>query len=104
MKRLLPAFLSATLFSGCAGGAPRNGVVAVPAVRVPSGSSLSGIRVLGNHLVDGYGNVIHLQGVNRSGTEYACVQGWGIFDGPNDDTSVKAIASWHVNVVRVLLN
>ena len=32
------------------------------------------------------------------------MQGWGIFDGPNDAASVKAIASWHVNVVRVLLN
>ena len=42
--------------------------------------------------------------MNRSGTEYACIQGWGIFDGPNDDKSIKAIASWHVNVVRVLLN
>ncbi len=64
----------------------------------------SGLRVSGNHLVDGNDKVVHLQGVNRSGTEYACVQGWGIFDGPNDAASVKAIASWKVNVVRVLLN
>jgi len=67
-------------------------------------TSLNGIKVLGNRLVDDYGNVIHLQGVNRSGTEYACVQGWGIFDGPNDAASVAAIATWNVNVVRVLLN
>jgi hypothetical protein len=32
------------------------------------------------------------------------VQGWGIFDGPNDAASIRAIASWHVNIVRVLLN
>ena len=43
-------------------------------------------------------------GVNRSGTEYACVQGWGLFDGPNTAQSVAAIARWHVNIVRVLLN
>lgn len=67
-------------------------------------SGLTGIRVSGNRLVDGHGSVIDLQGVNRSGTEYACVQGWGIFDGPSDAASVKAIASWHVNIVRVLLN
>jgi endoglucanase len=63
-------------------------------------SDLTGIRVSGNQLVDGNGNAIHLQGVNRSGTEYACVQVWGIFDGPSDAASVKAIASWHVNIVR----
>ena len=24
--------------------------------------------------------VVHLHGVNRSGSEYACIQGWGIFE------------------------
>ncbi|HEV2362127.1 MAG TPA: hypothetical protein VGS21_10535 [Acidimicrobiales bacterium] len=65
---------------------------------------LNGIRVKGNELVDGTGTVVHLRGVNRSGTEYACIQGWGIFDGPSTAASVAAIATWHVNVVRVLLN
>ena len=32
------------------------------------------------------------------------MQGWGIFDGPNDAASVQAIAAWHTNVVRVPLN
>jgi len=63
-----------------------------------------GIRVLGNRLVDGNGAPIQLRGVNRSGTEYACVQGLGIFDGPSNAASVKAIASWRVNIVRVPLN
>ncbi|HYL28195.1 MAG TPA: cellulase family glycosylhydrolase [Candidatus Nitrosotalea sp.] len=67
-------------------------------------TALNGIKVSGNRLVDGYGNEIHLQGVNRSGTEYACVQGWGIFDGPNDAASIAAIATWNVNVVRIPLN
>jgi endoglucanase len=67
-------------------------------------TNLTGIRVSGNQLVDGHGSAVHLRGVNRSGTEYACVQGWGIFDGPNDGASIDAIASWHVNIVRVLLN
>ena len=52
-------------------------------------AALNGLRVSGNQLVDGSGNVVHLQGVNRSGTEYACVQGWGIFDGPSGAASVK---------------
>jgi endoglucanase len=45
-----------------------------------------------------------LHGVNRSGAEYACVQGWGMFDGPVDTQSVAAIAAWHVDAVRVPLN
>ncbi|MBV8304752.1 MAG: glycoside hydrolase family 5 protein, partial [Acidimicrobiia bacterium] len=48
--------------------------------------------------------MVNLHGVNRSGTEYACIQGWGIFDGPSDAASVQAIASWHTNIVRVPLN
>ncbi len=62
------------------------------------------VAVQGNQLVDGSGHPLRLVGVNRSGTEYACVQGWGIFDGPSDAQSVAAIAAWHVNAVRVPLN
>jgi hypothetical protein len=63
-----------------------------------------GLHVSGNRIVNSSGRQVVLQGINRSGTEYACVQGWGIFDGPNDAASVQAIASWHVNIVRVPLN
>ena len=66
--------------------------------------TLSGLRVSGAHLIDGSGRRVALRGVNRAGNEYACVQGFGIFDGPSDEASVAAIASWHVNFVRVLLN
>ena len=62
------------------------------------------VSVSGNQL-RGFNNApVRLLGVNRSGTEYACVQGWGIFDGPSDTTSISAIASWHANAVRVPLN
>jgi hypothetical protein len=63
----------------------------------------AGLHVVGNQLLDGSG-VVHLHGVNRSGPEYACVQGNGIFDGPADDASVAAIATWKSNIVRVPLN
>jgi endoglucanase len=62
------------------------------------------LKVAGNRLVDGSGAPLRVAGVNRSGAEYACAQGWGIFDGPTDDASVSAIASWGVNAVRVPLN
>jgi len=69
-----------------------------------SAPPLPGVRVSGNRLVNAQGQAVVLHGVNRSGTEYACIQGWGIFDGPADAASVQAIQSWHVNAVRVPLN
>ena len=71
---------------------------------LPARAATLSIAVSGNHLIDGTGQPVRLLGVNRSGTEYACVQWGGIFDGPSDDASVSAIASWHVNAVRVPLN
>ena len=65
---------------------------------------LNGLRVAGNRLVDRAGRVVQLRGVNRAGTEYACIQGWGIFDGPSDATSVAAMAAWGINSVRIPLN
>lgn len=62
------------------------------------------VRVQGNRLVNAAGAPVRLLGVNRSGTEFACVQGWGFFDGPSDAASIAAIAAWHVDAVRVPLN
>jgi aryl-phospho-beta-D-glucosidase BglC (GH1 family) len=69
-----------------------------------SHSTALSIRVAGNRLVNGRGATVQLRGVNRSGLEYACIQGWGLFDGPHDLASVKAIKAWRANVVRVPLN
>jgi endoglucanase len=63
------------------------------------------LHVSGNHLADAAGNQVILHGMNRSGAEYACVQGWGFFDGPVDEASILAMKSWtHVTAVRVPLN
>ena len=62
------------------------------------------LRVSGNLIVDAAGQYVQLHGVNYSGTEYACVQGWGIFDGPSDQAMVTGLKSWNVNFVRVPLN
>lgn len=70
----------------------------------PSGPTGAGLHVSGNRLLDAQGRRVQFHGVNRSGTEYACIQGWGIFDGPSNAASVRAIASWHVNAVRIPLN
>jgi hypothetical protein len=62
------------------------------------------LHVSGNRLLDASGRPVIFHGVNRSGTEYACIQGWGIFDGPSGARSVNAMASWHINAVRIPLN
>ncbi len=71
---------------------------------MPAAAQARGLHVAGNRLLNGANQPVALHGANRSGTEYACIQGWGMFDGPNDAASVKAMASWHINFVRVLLN
>jgi endoglucanase len=63
-----------------------------------------GLHVSGNRLLDGKGHYVQFHGVNRSGTEYACIQGWGVFDGPSDAKSVAAMATWHINAVRIPIN
>ena len=70
----------------------------------PAAASSLGIRASGPFLVSATGEALRLAGVNRSGTEYACVQGHGIYDGPSDVASIAAMAAWHVNSVRVPLN
>jgi endoglucanase len=62
------------------------------------------LRVLGNELVDARGQRVVLHGVDRSGGQYACVQGWGIWNGPMNQASVTAMKKWDVNAVRVPLN
>ncbi len=66
-------------------------------------AGLPGLSVRGNQLLAG-GAPIILHGVNRSGTEYGCIQGWGFEDGPMDQASVNAIAGWGANLVRIPLN
>jgi endoglucanase len=62
------------------------------------------LRVSGNMLVNSTGRQVILHGVDRSGTEWECVQGRGIFSGPHDQASITAMKSWGVNAVRVPLN
>lgn len=76
----------------------------VPAVQAATSSAPTGLHVVGQQLLDGANHTVILRGVNRSGSEYACIQGWGFFDGPSDLASVQAIASWGANAVRIPMN
>ncbi|MEU9240922.1 cellulose binding domain-containing protein [Streptomyces sp. NPDC048385] len=70
----------------------------------PAGGTAPALHVSGTKLVDAGGTAHRLLGVNRSGGEFMCVQGYGIWDGPVDDTAIKAIADWKANAVRIPLN
>ena len=95
----------ATLFILLSIAALLSGAVVPPTHQTRAASvSITGLHVQGNQIVNGSGQVVRLLGVDRSVTEYACIQGWGIFVGPSDATFVQAIASWHVNAVRIPLN
>ena len=82
--------------------------VTVTATETVSGGSGGGpapqLHVSGNKLLNAAGQQVILRGVDRSGTEYACVQGNGIFDGEVDQAAVSAMKSWGINAVRVPLN
>jgi len=67
-------------------------------------STLQYVSILGNQIIDQNGKPVRLLGVNKSGSEYACAQGWGIFDGPFDLPAVLAMKSWGINAVRIPLN
>ena len=62
------------------------------------------LHVSGNRLVSSSGAPYRLLGVNRSGGEFSCIQGRGMWDGPMDQASVTAMRSWNVRTVRVPLN
>ena len=83
---------------------PSGAVTASTTAAGVGGSGSLGMTVSGNQLLDGSGAPLRVAGVNRSGSEYACAQGWGLFDGPTDDASIAAMAAWLINAVRVPLN
>jgi endoglucanase len=83
--------------------ASETGVASPKLLRSQSGSPLS-IHVSSNQLVDAAGTPVRLLGANRSGTEYACQEGTGFYDGPVDDAAIEAMRSWGMTAVRVSLN
>ncbi|MGV9630103.1 cellulase family glycosylhydrolase [Streptomyces sp. NPDC003487] len=75
-----------------------------PPTDPPGTGTAPALHVAGTRLVDADGKPRRLLGVNRSGGEFMCVQGYGIWDGPVDDAAIRAIADWKADAVRIPLN
>ena len=83
-----------------------------PTTSTPTGvapSSGLSVRVDGKELVNSSGQQMRLLGVDVTGTESACIQNKGLSVGASntpaeDAASATAIASWHINAVRIPLN
>ena len=77
---------------------------AFAAERTATTTAAPQLHVSGNRLVSSTGQQVILHGVDRSGSEYECVHGYGIFSGPANQASITAMKSWSVNAVRIPLN
>ncbi len=85
-------------------GASGAGTPAPEATVQVTATRAAGLHVQGNRLENADGRPVVLRGVNRSGTEYTCIHGYGIFDGPSNAASVRAIRSWGATLVRIPIN
>jgi endoglucanase len=99
--RSAPASPAASASPAAPAPTPPSTVSAAPPAAAGTAPQL---QVNGNMLVDAQGQPVVLHGVDRSGTEFACVQNFGIFDGPSNQASITAMKSFGVNAVRVPLN
>jgi len=73
-------------------------------LRVVTSTSIYGLHVSGNSILNQDNQKMKFMGVDRSGTEFMCIDGYGIFDGPSNLSSVQEIKKWNVNIVRLPLN
>jgi hypothetical protein len=75
-----------------------------PVTPPTTGTTLSGLHVVGNQIRNGSNQTVSLRGVNKAGTEYMCLGGPLVFDGPSDAASVTVLKSWAINIVRLPIN
>jgi endoglucanase len=103
-RRGVLLLMAAALTGACLATVTASAAVRAPGQAAAAAAVAPQLHVSGNKLVNAHGKQIVLHGVDRSGTEYMCVQGNGIFDGPSHRGSILVMKRWGVNAVRVPLN
>jgi endoglucanase len=92
---------TAALFAGLIGPLGIAGAPAATAAEAPAPTPV----VSGNHILDSRtGDVFVPHGVNWPSFEYACEQGWGYSQDDDTKAAADAMASWHINLVRLPMN
>jgi endoglucanase len=86
------------------GGVGTSNPVTITVSGGTGGTAAPALHVSGNRLLTASGASYRLLGVNRSGGEFACIQGNGMWDGPMDAASIGSMRTWKVRAVRVPLN
>jgi endoglucanase len=82
-------------------------MLSLTAIAVNAGCSAQArpsLQVSGHVLIDAAGKPVRLLGVDRSGAEYPCIQGWGLIDGPTSRQEITLMTNWGINAVRIPLN
>jgi len=98
----LPALL-ALLLSGAALAGPAGSASA--AATAGKAAAPLALRVQGNRLVDGAGQVVQLRGANISGLETVAAQGWNPANPWGSEApDFASLRAWGANVVRLPLN
>jgi endoglucanase len=108
-RRMAVAVLAAVIVAGALllrvlSSGPSPASAADASAAIGSGNPAIQLHVAGNQLVNASGQRIALRGVDRSGTEFMCVQHRGIFDGPDSAASIRMMKNQGINAVRVPLN
>ncbi len=93
--------VSALLYGALAPHLARGGAVRAAG---SAAGSIDGLHVMGNTILNSSGRAVRLLGVSHSGSEYACIQGWGLTEGTINQHFVNALRSWRINALRLPLN
>lgn len=107
---ILAAIATLNTSGSSASGAPQHGA-RTDSEAAGNAHKALGVHVAGRRFENSRGQTVRLIGFNNSGAEYACIEGWGIFDlGDDTNTSVPvsdvvAMTKWSgANAVRLQLN
>src|SRR4051794_4804172 len=87
-------------------------LLALPSAALATGNATD-LRIKGNQFLDEDGDPFRPLGVNLSSAEFSCVEptygndfrtSTGVWALPTDAAAIAAMASWHMNAVRIPLN